>query len=853
MTDKANSTNNIGDAFFEIDSRILFELGEKLVTNRAVALAELVKNSYDADATYVTVTLEKIQKPGGRIIVKDNGSGMSLEKFLKTWMRIATIEKEQNPISNKYRRKKSGIKGIGRFACRRLSKKLQIISVSENESGEKEQLDVLFNWPEFTPGSDVNKIPISYISKIVDKENPNGTILILDQTLEPWGDMDIRKLRNELTDLISPVTITLPTEFTERPQDYDPGFNVEFICPEFPSKEESLKKAFFENAWAKIRGYIGLDGHAEYLLDINKKIITKGHRSFKKPDGFKLLKNCAFEIYIFSYRDDFFKGSEWGRFKAAEIGRDRGGVKLYADNFRVFGYGSSGDDWLGVDRERAKASTGIKSKKDLRSLIDRDSKPGLALFTNQALFGHVVYRRDDNPSLEITINRDRLIRSDSFDELVDFVRLGIDYATVVYANEIHIEQEQKDAKKRELEERKRKEEEEKLRRIEEAGKKAEEERKRAEIEREKAQEEALNAKREREKAEEERQKAEEERLQVEKERRDLEERWDREIKKNKALSELRAKEEQLLLAEKKAREKEIAIRKQESITREKAEKDRDTAIALLENELKIREEALSKLKLEFESEKKHQQLLFEQELLLLRTLASTGTLVLVIEHEIQGLIENMQEIVDDYESFLEKIPPEDKEKYTIAIESFKQKKEMIYQLGTLLGLTIGKTSRFDKDDWVFYPIIESVFKPFELYMKDLNIDYQITIPKDLRGPSMYRGEIISIFHNLMTNSFKALKEVPRDRRIEVSGYRDGNRIVINFLDTGIGISPHNREKIFQAFESDSVPDNRFGAGVGLGLKLVRDFLRSYDGDIKVIEPPKKWTTCFEFYLPVDEL
>lgn len=850
MTNQKNNSQN-GDAFFEIDSRILFELGEKLVTNRAVALAELVKNSYDADATNVAVRLENITKPGGTIIVEDNGSGMTLEKFQKTWMRIATIEKEQNPISKIYQRKKSGIKGIGRFSCRRLSKKLQIISIAETESGEKEQLVVIFNWPEFTPGSDVNKIPVSYTSKSVDKNSPVGTKLTLDQTLESWGDADIRKLRNELTDLISPITISLKTEFDERPIEYDPGFNVEFICPEFPLKEESLKKTFFENSWAKLKGYVGPDGNAEFDLDINKKIITIGHKSFKRPEKFKSLRNIAFEIFIFSYRDDFFRGSEWGKFKAAEIGRQRGGVKLYADNFRVFGYGSTGDDWLSVDRDRAKASSAIKSK-ELHHLINRGSTPGLALFTNQALFGHVVYRRDDNPSLEITINRDRLLQSDSFEELIEFVRLGINYAAVVYANEIHVEIEAQKEKKRQIEERKQKEEQEKIRKIEEDQKRAADERRLAEKERKVAEEEAINAKKEREKAEEERRKAEEDRLEVEKERRDLEERWALELKKNKELTKIKEKEDQLFLAERKAREKETALRNQETIIREKAENERDNAIALLEKELKIRETALNEFKKEFDKEKHHQQLKYEQELLLLRTLASTGTLVLVIEHEIQGLIENMQEIIDDYETFLEKIPPEDQNEYKIAIESFKQKKEMITQLGGLLGLTVGKESRFDMGEWAIYPIVESIFRPFELYMKDLKIDYQITIPKDLRAPSMYKAELISIFHNLMTNSFKALKEVPNDRKIEVTGYKDGKRIVIAFLDSGIGINPFKREKIFEPFESDSVPDIRFGAGVGLGLKLVRDFIRSYNGEIKVIDPPKKWSTCIEFYLPVEE-
>jgi HSP90 family molecular chaperone len=127
-------------AFFDIDSRLLVQLGENLVTNRAIALAELVKNSYDADAKNIIVRMYNIKSPSGTIIVEDDGSGMNSRTFLNTWMRIATNDKDENPISKKFKRKKSGEKGIGRFACRILSKKLTLISVSENEDGIKEEL-----------------------------------------------------------------------------------------------------------------------------------------------------------------------------------------------------------------------------------------------------------------------------------------------------------------------------------------------------------------------------------------------------------------------------------------------------------------------------------------------------------------------------------------------------------------------------------------------------------------------------------------------------------------------------------------------------------------------------------------
>ena len=63
--EKLNSTN---EAFFEVDSRLLFQLGEQLVSSRSIALAELVKNSYDADATEAKIVLENVKnKIGGSI------------------------------------------------------------------------------------------------------------------------------------------------------------------------------------------------------------------------------------------------------------------------------------------------------------------------------------------------------------------------------------------------------------------------------------------------------------------------------------------------------------------------------------------------------------------------------------------------------------------------------------------------------------------------------------------------------------------------------------------------------------------------------------------------------------------
>lgn len=46
--------------YFQPRARLLLQLGDKLIKNENIALLELIKNSYDADARRVTVKLEKV-------------------------------------------------------------------------------------------------------------------------------------------------------------------------------------------------------------------------------------------------------------------------------------------------------------------------------------------------------------------------------------------------------------------------------------------------------------------------------------------------------------------------------------------------------------------------------------------------------------------------------------------------------------------------------------------------------------------------------------------------------------------------------------------------------------------------
>lgn len=113
---------------------------------------------------------------------------------------------------------------------------------------------------------------------------------------------------------------------------------------------------------------------------------------------------------------------------------------------------------------------------------------------------------------------------------------------------------------------------------------------------------------------------------------------------------------------------------------------------------------------------------------------------------------------------------------------------------------------------------------------------------------MYRSELVSVLHNLMSNAVKAVKG-ELDRRIEVKGFEEDDVIHIRFLDSGKGLDMSLREEVFEPFASYSEPDLRFGAGTGLGLKIVRDLVRSYGGDVRFIDAPDNWKTCVEVTFP----
>src|SRR5687767_8944404 len=117
-------------ANFTVDTHLFRELGELLVGRDSTALVELIKNAYDADATSVTVHGESLNSSqSGRIVITDNGIGMTPQQFEAGFLRIASrIKEEGDRRSPLFGRRYTGAKGVGRLAAHKLARFLAVES-----------------------------------------------------------------------------------------------------------------------------------------------------------------------------------------------------------------------------------------------------------------------------------------------------------------------------------------------------------------------------------------------------------------------------------------------------------------------------------------------------------------------------------------------------------------------------------------------------------------------------------------------------------------------------------------------------------------------------------------------------
>lgn len=435
-------------------ARLLTMLGEQLIKNESIAIIELMKNSYDADASFVKLNFKGFEKgfrkmDESQIVIEDDGNGMDREILEHAWLSPAT------PIKLKQKKLKSftdkgrivqGEKGIGRFAIFKLGKKIQIITRRQkrdkrgrfidkaeeveyvltfdftaydddflSENGEEKELYL----DNLSVGLEVRE-PIELIEKkitvgaTIEMRKPYGTIIKISALKSDFSVSKINKIENDISRM-QPI-VSFSNEVTKE-DIFRPYISVNG-SPYYSSEDniDRIRMLLNEAYTFYIDGTFD-PVTRQYFMEVvdrsrsnNKQKRTIGFDD-PKIRGIKRFREyfeagereleCgkfSFKYYIFDIdtrnRDESSYALDDEEINLIKSHR----IYLYRDGVRVMPYGDKEDDWLGLDVARGVESAG--------NLVSNDQTVGFVFIT-----------QEDNPRLRDKTNREGLLDDDnSFDD-----------------------------------------------------------------------------------------------------------------------------------------------------------------------------------------------------------------------------------------------------------------------------------------------------------------------------------------------------------------------------------------------------------------------------------------------------
>ncbi len=445
-------------ARFTVDTHLFRELGELLVGRDSTALIELIKNSYDADATEVIVHGENLDdREHGRIVILDNGTGMTKDRFVSGFLRIASRMKDQGTRRSKvFGRRYTGVKGIGRLAAHKLARRLEVSSVCADESGSgrKTELTAVLDWDSIERYETLDEMPDDVVQineSPVMGNRSRGTELTLSRLRRPWTRKERTRFFAEMQAFLTPDFIHWPLPRTlvsepvlfERPMLRD-------ISAEASNPAEGGFEVLLEGELEVGDDYWPLlAGMAKWVVEIRAdadqrqvqfaivptRPALKGNpdaRPFKTtmqhPDPACGLSLDA-RIFV---REGLIKGkgARDRRIWAAKAS----GIRVYLEGFRVLPYGE--DDWLSIDADYGTRARQLEMLKNLRlteDVGDKDPDEGLVRLPHGNYFGGVFLTQERTPTLRVLVNREGFVPEAAFDTLVRVVRTGVDLCTRVRA------------------------------------------------------------------------------------------------------------------------------------------------------------------------------------------------------------------------------------------------------------------------------------------------------------------------------------------------------------------------------------------------------------------------------------
>lgn len=398
---------------FKVSTGLKDLIGRDLIVDDYVAVFELVKNSFDAHASHVRIVFED-----DRIVIADDGKGMSHDDILRKWLFVAYSAKREGTEDDDYRDKIgdrtgpfAGAKGVGRFSCDRLGTSLRLSSKAA--SGPVQVLDIDWLLYEGDPKREFGDVLVN-LSETDDFDDglpkpsgETGTVLEIRNLRSKWDRIKLQGLKRELTKLIDPFA------------DGAPKFQIEIVAPS-ERKADAEDAAFNaqrredQQARLEVNGRIEnpiIDVVAERTTSIQVRLVDSGASlettlTDRGDVVYKIRESNPYEgladtdldadIYFLNHSAKMvFK------YRMGLPSVQFGSIFLFRNGFRVFPIGAEEDDFFGLNRRKQQGQRRFLGGRDL---IGRVQIKGVAGFD------------------EATSRNQGLIRTPEVDQLVECIR-----------------------------------------------------------------------------------------------------------------------------------------------------------------------------------------------------------------------------------------------------------------------------------------------------------------------------------------------------------------------------------------------------------------------------------------------
>jgi len=393
-----------------VRSHILRLLGDQLVGHDRLAIFELVKNAYDADAEQVNV---KVDLRSNKITVRDDGCGMTTDVIKNRWLDIGTDSKRgtNRARSKKFLRLPLGEKGVGRLAVQKLGSNFRMVTRSE---GAQEIL-VELGWNELIGSSAYVdgglQVQITERAEAIDfPGDQHGTLIeISGLTRKEWVRKDLRDLKRLVVSLESPfqandsfrVSLSIPGR--EKDIDDVPDLKELLRRSIWIYKFELSEKGFswkYDFSPPRLKGLRARNeassspGLLEWSDEAYREAKAKAEKSDEAPifiDPKRTLTGIGTiqgRLHVFYRRDEILRLMGGDIRQTKQWLKDQAGIRVFRDGMRVYNYGEPEDDWLGLNARRINRPTEKIGTSQLVAAIELDlsESAGLQEKTNREGF-----------------------------------------------------------------------------------------------------------------------------------------------------------------------------------------------------------------------------------------------------------------------------------------------------------------------------------------------------------------------------------------------------------------------------------------------------------------------------------